>query len=62
MSSIGGGWTDNKAIQESRNALKDLNKSIKKFNRQSACYTRILIWLTAIMTIAVLVQIYLLIK
>ena len=62
MGSIGGGWTDNKAIQESRNTLKDLNKSIKKFNRQSSRYSRILIWLTATMTIAVLIQIYLLIK
>lgn len=62
MGGISGGWTDNKAIQESRDTLQDLNKSIKEFNRQSAHYSRILIWLTTIMTLAVLIQIYLLLK
>lgn len=59
---IGSASTDNKALHELRDTLKDLNKSVKKFNRRSSCYTKILIWLTTIMTLAVLVQIYLLIK
>jgi len=42
--------------------IQDLTKNVKKFNKKSSCYTKILIWLTAIMTLAVLAQIYLLIK
>jgi len=38
-----------------------LKDSIEKLNRSTKKYSRILIWLTAIMTIAVIIQIILLI-
>jgi len=41
--------------------IAKLRKTIEKFNKKSSCYTKILIWLTAIMTIAVIIQIILLI-
>jgi len=51
---IGSASTDNKALHELRDTLKDLNKSVKEFNRRSTYLTIAMLVLTAIMILVVI--------
>ena len=50
------------SLQNITEQIPLLMEEIERSSKSSACYSRILIWLTAIMTIAVAIQIYLLVK
>ena len=52
--------TDN--LRRSLEMQRRLKKEIKNFNKQSSRYSQILIWLTIVMTSAVLLQIILLLS
>jgi hypothetical protein len=55
-------WLDARQLPILTEKILLLRLSIERFNRQSSRYSKILIWLTTVMTIAVGIQIYLLIR
>ena len=60
-----GGWRDKFSVQDKFSIIASIEMSrrlkneIEKFNKQSSMYSKILVWLTIVMIIAVLFQIYL---
>ena len=52
------GWKDRYSIQANVEMSRRLKNQIEKFNKQSSTYSKVLIWFTIIMTIAVLSEIY----
>lgn len=57
-----GDWIESKQLPILTEKILLLRLTIEKFNKQSSKYSKILIWLTIVMTVAVGIQIYLLIK
>ncbi|MDA2922460.1 hypothetical protein MYX07_04320 [Patescibacteria group bacterium AH-259-L07] len=57
-----GGWSESKQLPILTEKILLLRQTIEKFNQQSSRYSKVLIWLTVVMTIAVIIQIYLLIR
>lgn len=55
-------WNESKQFPILTEKILLLRLSIERFNKQSSKYSKILIWLTGIMTVAVGIQIYLLIR